>query len=174
MSKKHTTGRADSMGSMAERIPQEQAQRLAATSEAWSKPPRRENENDVAVHRLARAVKGRFLRVPTAGWDSPLQFSPELLAKMLGEAVCHGDPVRVAQVAAMIFARRLDRQTIAEHAMRAFLHGARDDQSSKITSLTAALFRIANMQDRDGNLIEMHRDELRGIARAALGPEQAR
>ncbi|WP_374347711.1 hypothetical protein [Chitinimonas sp.] len=34
--------------------------------------------------------------------------------------------------------------------------------------LRAALVRIANMQDRDGNLIEMHRDELRGIAKTAL------
>lgn len=34
--------------------------------------------------------------------------------------------------------------------------------------LVEALRRIADMSDRDGNLIEMHRDELRGIARAAL------
>lgn len=33
---------------------------------------------------------------------------------------------------------------------------------------TDAFTRIANMTDRDGNAIEMHRDELRGIARAAL------
>jgi hypothetical protein len=32
----------------------------------------------------------------------------------------------------------------------------------------AALVRIAEMRDRDGNAIEMHRDELRGIALAAL------
>lgn len=31
-----------------------------------------------------------------------------------------------------------------------------------------ALYRIANMTDHDGNEIEMHREELRGIARAAL------
>jgi hypothetical protein len=31
-----------------------------------------------------------------------------------------------------------------------------------------ALERIANMRDRDGNAIEMHRDELRAIARRAL------
>lgn len=35
-------------------------------------------------------------------------------------------------------------------------------------ALVAALTRIANMQDRDGNEIEMHREELRGIARTAL------
>jgi hypothetical protein len=34
--------------------------------------------------------------------------------------------------------------------------------------LYEALARIADMRDRDGNAIEMHRDELRGIARAAL------
>lgn len=34
--------------------------------------------------------------------------------------------------------------------------------------LAEALDRIANMKDRDGNAIEMHRDELRGIALAAL------
>jgi hypothetical protein len=31
-----------------------------------------------------------------------------------------------------------------------------------------ALQRIADMRDRDGNAIEMHREELRGIARTAL------
>lgn len=31
-----------------------------------------------------------------------------------------------------------------------------------------ALQRIADMLDRDGNAIEMHRDELRGIAKSAL------
>jgi hypothetical protein len=31
-----------------------------------------------------------------------------------------------------------------------------------------ALERIANMRDRDGNAIEMHRDDLRAIARRAL------
>ncbi|MCG5077475.1 hypothetical protein [Paraburkholderia tagetis] len=31
-----------------------------------------------------------------------------------------------------------------------------------------ALRRIANMLDRDGNPVEMHREELRAIARAAL------
>jgi hypothetical protein len=32
-----------------------------------------------------------------------------------------------------------------------------------------AFDRIANMKDRDGTAIDMHREELRGIARAALG-----
>ncbi len=31
-----------------------------------------------------------------------------------------------------------------------------------------ALRRIADMKDRDGNAIEMHRDELRAIARSAI------
>ena len=33
-----------------------------------------------------------------------------------------------------------------------------------------ALRRIADMTDRDGNAIEMHREELRSIARTALRP----
>ncbi|CAM2164625.1 conserved hypothetical protein [Burkholderia latens] len=32
----------------------------------------------------------------------------------------------------------------------------------------AALTRIADMTDRDGNAIEMHRDELRAIARTVI------
>jgi hypothetical protein len=35
-------------------------------------------------------------------------------------------------------------------------------------ALRTALERIANMTDRDGNAIEMHREELRGIAKAAI------
>jgi hypothetical protein len=35
-------------------------------------------------------------------------------------------------------------------------------------SAQTALERIADMKDRDGNAIEMHRDELRAIARSAL------
>jgi hypothetical protein len=38
----------------------------------------------------------------------------------------------------------------------------------KLGAALAALQRIADMRDRDGNAIEMHRDELRGIARTAL------
>lgn len=34
--------------------------------------------------------------------------------------------------------------------------------------LLHALQRIADMRDRDGNAIEMHRDELRAIARTAI------
>jgi hypothetical protein len=34
--------------------------------------------------------------------------------------------------------------------------------------MIAALERIADMRDTEGNAIEMHRDELRGIARAAI------
>ena len=36
------------------------------------------------------------------------------------------------------------------------------------TTLIAALTRIADMTDREGNPIEMHIEEMRGIARAAL------
>jgi hypothetical protein len=35
-------------------------------------------------------------------------------------------------------------------------------------AMRTALERIANMTDRDGNAIEMHREELRGIAKSAI------
>lgn len=38
----------------------------------------------------------------------------------------------------------------------------------ELEAVRTALDRIANMTDRDGNAIEMHREELRGIAKAAL------
>lgn len=41
-------------------------------------------------------------------------------------------------------------------------------QAERVALLESALKRIANMTDRDGNAIEMHRDELRAIAKAAL------
>ena len=37
-----------------------------------------------------------------------------------------------------------------------------------VQGLTAALDRIANMKNRDGVEIEMHRDELRAVAKSAL------
>ena len=37
-----------------------------------------------------------------------------------------------------------------------------------VTRMRVALERIANMKDRDGNEIELHREELRAIARTAL------
>ena len=42
------------------------------------------------------------------------------------------------------------------------------DLIASAPDLLVALERIADMRDRDGNAIEMHRDELRGIARAAI------
>ena len=39
---------------------------------------------------------------------------------------------------------------------------------AEVERLRAALERIADMRDRDGSAIEMHRDEIRDIARAAL------
>lgn len=44
-------------------------------------------------------------------------------------------------------------------------------QGTHPDAMREALVRIADMRDRDGNAIEMHRDELRGIARAALKGE---
>jgi hypothetical protein len=43
------------------------------------------------------------------------------------------------------------------------------EQMSVAECLAQDLERIADMKDRDGNCIDMHRDELRGIARRALG-----
>lgn len=40
----------------------------------------------------------------------------------------------------------------------------------RVQAQAQALERIASMRDSAGNLIEMHRDELRGIARATLVP----
>lgn len=171
---KYRAPRNPSIDSVAARLPEEQAKRLAATSQPWKKAPRRVNESDLAVDRFAHAMKSRFTRIPMQGWNDPREYSTELLAKLLGEAMCDGDPVHVGAIAATLYGRRVDKKLAAEYAMRAFLHGARDDQSSKIAELKAALTRIADMQDRDGNQIEMHRDELRGIARAALGPECTR
>lgn len=171
---KHRTPRAASIDSVAARPPEKQAKRLAATSQPWKKAPRRTSENDLVVDRFANAMKSRFARIPVQGWDDPREYSTELLAKLLGEAMCDGDPVHVGAIAATLYGRRVDKKLAAEHAMRAFLHGSRDDQSSRIATLTAALTSIANMQDRDGNQIEMHRDELRGIARTALGTEGTR
>ena len=59
--------------------------------------------------------------------------------------------------------------------LRAEVEDVRDDHREwreDHARLHAALERIADMRDREGNAIEMHRDELRGIARAALAGTQ--
>lgn len=124
-----------SMNSVAARLPEEQAQRLASTSQPWQNTPRRQSINDMAVDRIARAMKSRFERERMPDWDDPRKYSPELLAKMLGESICAGDPVGVAVMAARLFARRLDQHFIAEHAMRAFLHGSRDAMALRVDQL---------------------------------------
>lgn len=47
-------------------------------------------------------------------------------------------------------------------------HYKEDNMFSEIANLRYALDRIANMKNRDGVEIDMHRDELRAIARTAL------
>jgi len=42
-----------------------------------------------------------------------------------------------------------------------------------IDDLLASLSRIADMRDRDGHMIDMHREELRGIARTAITQARA-
>jgi hypothetical protein len=131
------------MDSVAARVDSETALRLAATSGPRStfRSARRTHVDDMAVDRLAAAMKERFitLREPGCDWDDPRKFSPELLAKMLGEAVCTGDAVLVGVIAAMILTRNADHQVIAEHAMRAFLQGSCHDQSQRITELQQKL-----------------------------------
>lgn len=138
MSKHPTPPQAASMDSMGARVPKEQALRLAATAPAWERTRRRTNENDLAVDRISRAMKSRLERERIRDWDDPRKFSPELLAKMLGESICDGDPVGVAVMATLLFARRVDKQLVAEHAMRALLQGSREAAAERADSFERA------------------------------------
>ena len=59
-------------------------------------------------------------------------------------------------------------QAMVEHTEALGLYDDDFKPEPPAEPLRDALERIANMRDRDGHEIEMHRDELRGIARAAL------
>lgn len=112
--------------------------RVAATSNEWTKRPRpRTTITDDAVDALAITMKAKLARhrAAIAGWDDPTQFSVELLAKMMAEALCTGEPAYAAAIAALLQARRADPKAVSEHAMRAFLQGSRDDQSTHIAAL---------------------------------------
>lgn len=127
------------LGTVAARIGNETALRLAATSRprATFRETPRPHVDDMAVDRLSAAIKERFikLRRPGCDWDDPRKFSPERLAKMLGEAVCTGDAVLVGVIATMVLSRGTEHQVVAEHAMRAFLLGSCHDQSQRIAEL---------------------------------------
>lgn len=145
MTKKNHTKHEPSPNSLAARLPAEQALQLASTSVPWSKAPRRTSENDLAVDRLAKAMKARFARLPIAGWDDPRKYSIELLAKMLGESLCDGDPVHVAAVAATLFGRRADKKLVAEHAMRALLQGSREAAAAQVEKQEKLLRELSNI-----------------------------
>lgn len=139
---------APSPASISARIPNETAIRLAATSRPQSKfrGTQRTHVDDIATDKLAVAIKARFaqLRAPGFDWDDPRKFSPELLAGMLGEAICSGDVALVGAVAATLHSRITDAPTIAEHAMRAFLRGSCHDQAQRIAELQA---RVAQLEE---------------------------
>lgn len=68
-------------------------------------------------------------------------------------------------------ATELRRLTVESEMRRALAEEAMQDNNRLYrvnAELATALQRISDMRDREGNAIEMHRDELRGIARAAL------
>lgn len=103
--------------------------RLAATSRTRIKAPPLPHADDFAVDAIAAAMKAKLAECRTrgySGWDNPLECSIEKLAQMMAEAVCKGDPVDVANFAAMLFARNAVHQAIADHARRALLRGSRD------------------------------------------------
>ncbi|QYY30333.1 hypothetical protein K2O51_23475 [Cupriavidus pinatubonensis] len=144
MTKHRRTGRAPSINSIGARITEEQGLRLAAASDP-DRPFRKKrsiNTDDIGVEQLAGAMKRKLAKCRAAGrggWDSPLDCSIERLAAMLGEAVCKGDPVDVANFAMMLHVRGGDHQLIAQTAMRALLWGSREDQSERIAELEKQL-----------------------------------
>ncbi len=105
--------------------------------------------DDIAVDQLANAMKAKLASCRAAGrrgWDSPLACSIERLAQMMGEALCKGDPIDVANFAAFLLARGAAPGLIAEHAMRAFLRGSRNDQSARIAELQQELLTLKNKE----------------------------
>lgn len=137
--------------SIGARISNETAIRLAATSRPQSKfrGTQRTHVDDIATDKLADAIKARFaqLRAPGFEWDDPRKFSPEMLAGMLGEAICTGDVALVGAIAATLHSRITDTQTIADHAMRAFLRGSCHDQAQHIAELQAKVKQLQEAND---------------------------
>jgi len=84
----------------------------------------------------------------------PFTPGPWRVAGLLIKAVDHGKWFGIAKAGSA-------KLTIEGNMANAQLIAAAPD-------MLHALERIAGMLDRDGNAIEMHRDELRGIARSAI------
>ncbi|MBB2918108.1 hypothetical protein [Cupriavidus alkaliphilus] len=144
MAKRNRNTRVPLITSIGARITKEQGIRLAATSRdahTFRKAPRAHTD-DIAVDQLASAMKRKLAKCRAAGrggWDDPMGCSIERLAAMLGEAVCKGDPVDVANFAMMLHARGGDHQLISQTAIRALLWGSREDQSQRIAEFEARL-----------------------------------
>ncbi|MGO4326686.1 hypothetical protein AB4Z48_17810 [Cupriavidus sp. 2TAF22] len=114
--------------SIGERLPADHGLRLAAPSRGAIRSIR-PHTDDLAVDQLATAMKAKLAACRSkgrAGWDNPLECSVERLAQMMAEAVCKGDPIDVANFAAMLHARAAAHQVVAEHAARALLRGNRE------------------------------------------------
>lgn len=120
------------------RLPEEQVMRLASTSRPM-RTARRSHIDDLAVDQLATAMKDKLADCRARGrrgWDDPLQCSIEKLAGMLGEALCKGDPIDIANFCAMLTARGAGAESIAYYARLAFMRGTRE-----IVTLDAARYR---------------------------------
>lgn len=112
--------------------------RLAATSRGRLVAPAPTNTDDLAVDGLAHAQKLKLAQcrdMGRRGWDNPLECSIERLAMLLGIAVSKGDPVDIANYAAMLRARGAGHSTIAEQAMRSLLRASREDLGQRIEEL---------------------------------------
>ncbi|MGE8366020.1 hypothetical protein [Cupriavidus sp.] len=128
--KKHTaTG--NSMDLLAARLPTETVDavmHLASTSSKRIAPTPPVHADDIAVDQLATAMKAKLAACRAKGkhgWDNPLECSIERLANLLAEAVVKGDPVDIANYAAMLYARTYAHKLIGESALRGLLHRAR-------------------------------------------------
>lgn len=134
----HRTPRIPLLGTIGTRIGDDQAQRLAATSHKRISPPPAVHTDDLAVDSLAHAQKLKLAQCRDKGrhgWDNPAECSIERLAMLLGMAVSKGDPVDIANYAAMLRAREAGHSVIAEQAMRALLRGSREDLGQRIEQL---------------------------------------
>ncbi|MGT2508159.1 hypothetical protein [Cupriavidus basilensis] len=125
-----------SMDSLGARIPAAQRLQFAAISEKRVKPQLAVHIDDIAVDKLSGAMKAKLAKCRKEGkfgWDSPLQCSGERLAGLLGESLVKGDPVDIANFAAMLHSRGISHQVIAEQALHAMLRGSRLQHLLRIT-----------------------------------------
>ena len=144
MAKKRHIDSGRSITSIGARLSDDQGLKLAATSrpQKFFTIAPRPHTDDIAVDQLAIAMKAKLAKKRMqgfSGWDNPLECSVERLSMMMAEMLCKGDPVDVANIAAMLLSRGADHRIIAEHAMRAFLQGSCHDQSARIAALELLL-----------------------------------